>query len=184
MEIELDGYHDRAGALWGVGLSYEGLEPPGAHLLVGAINMSWLEAEQRSRRNPAAGVIVDFAHARAFLTHLTTLTYPTNGYHPITAAESSFMARDNAPGHGAAGTEQWVWKGGSWTVSIPAPAGTCAFNVGQAMPPDEPYRLSATIALTRLLEQITLQGEIPGELSRAEPGPWIVAIDRGHRSWP
>jgi hypothetical protein len=30
MEIELDGYHDRAGALWGVGLSYEGHEPPGA----------------------------------------------------------------------------------------------------------------------------------------------------------
>ena len=36
MEIELDGYHDRAAELWGVGITYEGLEPPGAHLLVGA----------------------------------------------------------------------------------------------------------------------------------------------------
>jgi hypothetical protein len=163
MEIELDGYHDRAGALWGVGLSYEGLKPPGAHLLVGAFNMAWLEAEQRAGHNPAAGVIVDFARTRAFLTWLTTLPYPTNGYHPITAAESAFMAIDNPPGHGAAGTDKWVWQGGGWTVSIPALAGVCALNVGQAMPPDEPYSLSATIALTRLLAQITLQGRIAGE---------------------
>jgi hypothetical protein len=73
------------------------------------------------------------------------------------------MARDNAPGHGAAGTEQWVWKGGSWTASIPALAGMCALNGGQAMPPDEPYSLSATIALTRILAQLTSQGYIAGE---------------------
>jgi hypothetical protein len=70
---------------------------------------------------------------------------------------------DNPPGHGAAGTEDWAWKGGSWTVSIPAVAGRCALNVGQAMPPSEPYGLSATIARTRILAQITLQGRVAGE---------------------
>jgi hypothetical protein len=144
-------------------LSYEGLEPPGAHLLLGAFNVAWLDAEQRARRNPAAGVIVDFARARTVLTWLTTLSYPTEGYHPITPAESAFMAHDNAPGHGAAGTENWRWQGGGWMVSIPALAGACALNVGQAMPPDEPYSLSATIALTRILARITLQGKIAGE---------------------
>jgi hypothetical protein len=73
------------------------------------------------------------------------------------------MALDNPPGHDATGTENWVWKGGSWTVSIPALSGVCALNVGQAMPPDEPYSLSATITLTRLLAQITSQGHIAGE---------------------
>jgi hypothetical protein len=131
--------------------------------LLGAFNLAWLEAEQRSRRTPTAGVIVDFARTRAFLTWLTALPYPSSGYHPITAAESAFMARDNAPGHGATGTEKWQWKGGSWTVSIPALAGRCALNVGQAAPPDEPYSLSATIALARILAQITLQGRLAGE---------------------
>ena len=155
--------HDRAGELWGVGLSYEGLEPPGAHLLLGAFNMVWLEREQRAGRDPAAGVIVNFARTRAFLTWLTTLSYPTEGYHPITPAQSAFMAHENPPDHGAAGTKNWQWQGGSWTITIPALGGWCALNVGQAMPPNEPYRLSATIALTRLLAQITLQGHIAGE---------------------
>jgi hypothetical protein len=131
--------------------------------LVGAFNMAWLAGEQRARRSPAAGVIIDFARTRAFLTWLTSLSFPSNGYHPITAAESAFMAHDNPPGHSATGTANWVWRGGSWTVSIPALAGACALNVGQAMPPDEPYSLSATIALTRLLAQLILQGRIAGE---------------------
>jgi hypothetical protein len=64
---------------------------------------------------------------------------------------------------GAAGTAGWLRQGASWVATIPAPAGKCALNIGQAMPPNEPYRLSATIALTQLLAQITLQGRIAGE---------------------
>jgi hypothetical protein len=64
MEIELDGYHDNAGGLSGVGLSYEGLEPPGSYRLIGAFNVAWLERERREGRDPAPGVIVNFALAR------------------------------------------------------------------------------------------------------------------------
>jgi hypothetical protein len=86
MEIERDGYHDRAGNLWGVGLSYEGLEPPGAHLLVGAFNMAWLDAEQQAGRNLTAGVIGNFARAWAFLTWLNTLRCRWGNRSPRSAA--------------------------------------------------------------------------------------------------
>ncbi len=160
MEIELDGYHDRGGSLMGIGLSYEGSEPKGAHVLVTAHNLLWL---QRERTVPHAGVIVDFTRTRAFLGWLTKLSYPTAGYTPITPAESLVMAHDNPPGHGAPGTQDWLWKGGSWQKRVPPLGGPCVVTIGQAMPPDEPYSLSATLSITHLIAEIVLQGRIAGE---------------------
>ncbi len=159
-EIELDGYHDRGGRLLGIGLSYEGVEPPGAHVLLTAHNRAWLQHE---RTAPRAGVIVDFVRTRAVLQWLAKLPYPTGGYLPITPADSAVMARDNPPGHRAPGTQEWLWKGGSWQGSVPPLDGRCVLTVAQALPPDDPESLSATLAIARLLAEIVLAGRIAGE---------------------
>jgi len=160
MEVELDGYHDRGGALLGIGISYEAADPPGAHVLATAHNVAWLE---RERSVPRAGVIVDFARTRRFLRWLARLAYPTAGYAPISPDESARMARDNPPGHGARGTDGWLWRGGSWYTSVPPLGGRCIVTIGQGTPPAEPYSLGATIAIVRLLAELVLQGRIAGE---------------------
>ena len=109
--------------------------------------------------------------AEPFVAHTqpTRLALPLEGrlHHPALRKSPEAVAPrlepDRVGGPGAAGTENWLWQGGTWTVGIPALGGMCALTVGQAMPPEESSRLAGMIALTRLLAQITVQGHIVGE---------------------
>jgi hypothetical protein len=108
-------------------------------------------------------VIVDFARTRRFLAWLSTIPAPRGGYTPLGPREAEMMARDNPPGHGASGTDGWIWRGGFWRERVPALEGECAMSIGQAMPPHEPYRLEASLVLIGLVAQLALQGHITGE---------------------
>jgi hypothetical protein len=153
-EIGIDEYGRGAG----YGLSWEGVEPTGAHLLGAVIRLDYLQRAS----NPHSNVVTDYPKCRAWLAWLARLDAP-QAYHAITPTDSADMARSNRPGHGAPGTDAWLWRGAIYQASCPPLAGRCYISLAQAMPPDESFSLSRMFATWRAIAQITLQGKIAGE---------------------
>lgn len=145
------------------GLSFEGVEPAGAHLLLSCLSLAWGEQLRTRGRRPHAGIVTDYAQARAWLAWVRTMPAPLE-YAPITPEGSAEMAQTNRPGHGAPGTEGWQWRGALWRAKCPPLGGAVVINLAQGMPPaPEPFSLGLCVELARLLAGIMLAGRIAGE---------------------
>ncbi len=102
-ELSIDQY----GAGDGFGLSWEGVQPPGMHLLGAVFSVAWAE-RQREMLHP--GIVTQPRRLRAFLEWLAALPdVPEDGV--MDAETGAHLARTTRPGHGAPGTQGWVWRG-------------------------------------------------------------------------
>lgn len=144
---------------YGFGVSWEGPEPTGAHLLCSAVNIT----QAHYWRGPVhASVVTRFDRCRGFLAWLATIKEPAR-YHALSTDGSREMARMNKPGHGAPGTDAWVWRGGDWQADCPALGGPVQVSLFEAMPPGEPFSLALLVSTWRLLADRLQQGKIAGE---------------------
>jgi hypothetical protein len=158
-EVTIDEYGRGAG----YAISWEGVEPAGAHVLASCQSVRWLHSPQG--QDARAGGVTEFARARRLLRWLETLPMPRS-YMALDAAGSEAMAIANPPGHGAPGTEHWVWRGGMWQAPCPVWEGEAVVMLAQAMPPDQPYSLPASVTTVRRLARHLSAGGLPGEDSR------------------
>ncbi len=165
--FDLDEWNSGAG----YGLSYEGAEPVGTHILLTIFDAEKIAADGA----PIATIITNFAHCRAVLDwvhkHLkvpaTTFEALTAGLHMLDEEDCLAMAAGNTPGHGAPGTEDWRWYGATWGVRCPPlGAGLAQVVVMQALPPgeDDAYSLRLNTLIARLLLGTFLDGHIAGEV--------------------
>lgn len=152
---------DEYGQGRGYGISWEGTEPPGGHLLATVLGEAWL-AHLRGQP-PQSSVVTEFPRARALFGWLQTLAVPAQ-YWSMNPADSQAIAAENRPGHDAPGTDGWVWRGAFWRAECPPLGGRVLVNLAQALPPDDPYRLAASVALLRVLALHLLAGGLAGEL--------------------
>lgn len=148
----------------GYGFYWEGVEPPGAHLLGTIIGADYMTAQ---RATPRAGVVTRYATCRAVLAWLAALHSPTE-YRRFTADDSAAMASDNPPGHRAPGTDGWVWQGVFFMAKCPPLGGRALVSLGQAMPPGEAFSVVDMLAGWRALARIMLAGSIAGEETQAD----------------
>lgn len=153
--VEIDEYMQG----WGYGVSWEGTDPTGAHLLCNVVSMQ----QARYWRGPMrAGIVTRFDRCRAFLAWLAVLKEPRT-YNAISADQSRAMAAMNAPGHNAPGTAGWHWRGGDWRADCPALGGAVLVNLSQAMPPGEPFSMAVLVGTWRALAERLQRGKISGE---------------------
>lgn len=144
---------------WGYGVSWEGAEPTGAHLLCTAVNV---QQAQYWRGPMRAGVVLRFDRCRGFLAWLAMLKEPRT-YNAISAHQGRAMAAMNPPGHKAPGTDGWLWRGGDWQAECPALGGAVAFSLFQALPPNEPFSMGLLVSTWRALAARIQRGKIAGE---------------------
>lgn len=170
-ELTIDEY----GAGAGYGFSWEGVTPTGAHCLGSVLSADYLSGLRPGAR-PRAGVVTRPATCRAVLAWLATLKTPTE-YRRFTAEDSAAMALDNPPGHRAPGTDGWTWQGVFFVGKCPALAlgahgepasGRVFISLGQAIPPGEPFSVSALVATWRELARLMAMGHIAGETEAPE----------------
>lgn len=154
-ELAIDEY----GAGRGYGFSWEGVDPPGAHLLGSVLSEAYLLGVSVA---PRAGVVTRPDICRGVLAWLATLKTPAS-YRPFTPADSAGMASDNPPGHLAPGTDGWVWHGVYFQDKCATLGGRVVLTLAQATPPGEPFSVSAMVATWRELARIMLAGNIAGE---------------------
>lgn len=162
-EVQIDQYTDGMG----YGISWEGADPPGAHMLCAVLQVAGARALEAQGRSPRAGVVTDFPRCRAWLRWVATLEPPSR-HHILTAADAADMAAMNAPGHGSPGTEHWRWQGMGWVGECPPLDGQCVCTFSQAMPPGEPFSPQLMFRTWRRLAAIILEGTITGE-ENADP---------------
>lgn len=111
---------------------------------------------------PNADIITNPTLCRSVLTWITRIPSPVE-YYPYTPEIEHQQAAGNSPGHGASGTENWVWRGMLYHALCPPLGGRVLVNMGQAMPPDEPFSLTLLLDSWRELAKTFLEHPIPGE---------------------
>lgn len=150
---------DEYGAGRGYGFSWEGVTPTGAHLIATVLSEAYIAG---LRVAPRAGIVTRPATCSAVLAWLATLKTPTS-YRRYTPADRDAMAASNPPGHGAPGTDGWIWQGVTFTARCDALTGRVLVNLAQAMPPGAPFSASLMLATWRELARIMQAGSIAGE---------------------
>jgi hypothetical protein len=128
-ELSIDQYGEGEG----FGVSWEGAE--GTHLLGTVFSRAWAE---RQREMPAAGIVTYPHGLRAVLGWLTTLPVMPNDAQ-IDPEHGALMALATPPGHGALGTEGWVWRGIICMLPCPPLGGASIVSLVEAMPPAAPW---------------------------------------------
>jgi hypothetical protein len=155
-ELAIDEY----GHGQGYGLSWEGTDPPGAHILATFLSTPWIS--KLGGTPPVPGVVTQPSRMRALFAWLEHLPAPSS-YSPVSTSEARQLAGSNPPGYGAPGTEGWVWHGGAWRAECPALDGPAIIQLYQAMPPSEPYNFAATLITLHVLALHLQGGRIAGE---------------------
>lgn len=152
-ELSIDQY----GAGDGFGLSWEGVQPPGMHLLGAVFSVAWAE---RQREMPHPGIVTQPRRLRAFLEWLAALPdVPEDGV--MDAETGAHLARTTRPGHGAQGTQGWVWRGiAACLVPCPPLGGLALASLAEAMPPDAPWSRGLFTMQWHVVAHLALQGSL------------------------
>lgn len=154
--FEIDEYGQGRG---GYGFNFEAAAPLGTHLLGTVLQEDWLARQQTMA---PADVVHAPQTAHAVLHWLSTLsTIFCLGLIP--PEESRRIAVGNRPGHGAAGTAGWQWKGGMFSLHCPPLGGSVIMVLAIALPPQELVSLSLLLKTWKLLASQANQGVIAGE---------------------
>ncbi|MBO0781468.1 MAG: hypothetical protein J2P37_21825, partial [Ktedonobacteraceae bacterium] len=146
----------------GYGWSWEGTEPPGAHLLASVLAQSWLTHHQTCSGTITPHAVKAPARARALLRWMANLQiWPC--IHRLTPHDSIRMAQGNAPGHGAPGTERWQWKGAVFHVPCDPLHDMAMLTLAIALPPTEPIDLQVLITIWQQLARLAAHEPFAGE---------------------
>lgn len=141
--VDVDQYGDHGE---GFGLVYEGINPPGAHLVGIAMNAKWLHTH--AFEPPMSGAFTARRQFNAVLWWLREFArHPPKSKKEFTILDPKGVLSAGPPGHGAPG--DWVWRGASWTVPSPFFGGVAAINLTEAVPPHDPWSLSLLLAQWR-----------------------------------
>lgn len=161
---EIDAY---GGGKGGYGINLEGSIPSGLHIVCTVFSREWMRSHEGLVH---AEKVTDQAHFRAVLAWLGQLRAPAK-YNAIPREVAEMMALSNPPGHGAPGTEHFLWKGGDWRERCPLLLGADVQVVlAEALPENEELSMPMLIETWRSLAAQIQAGPIGDKPFSDEPG--------------
>jgi hypothetical protein len=126
------------------------------HLLGAVFSVAWAE---RQREMPHPSIVTHPRRLRAFLEWLAALPdVPEEGL--MDEETRAQLARSTPPGHGAPGTQGWVWRGIAYMLPCPPLGGMAIASLAEAMPSETPWSRDLFIAQWHVLAHLALQGSL------------------------